>query len=76
MFNKILTGFANELCKACFFYKMETLIFFENKGGRRGGIRTPNRRIWSPLLYQLELHARKKLKNKALITIKRQGCIF
>src|SRR4051812_13876176 len=27
--------------------------FFMNKFGRRGGTRTPNRRFWRPLLYQL-----------------------
>lgn len=30
----------------------------ENRSpGRPGGIRTPNTRIWSPVLYQLELLA-------------------
>ena len=28
-----------------------------NKSGRPGGIRTPSPRIWSPMLYQLELLA-------------------
>ena len=33
-------------------------IMKENqKDGRPGGIRTPNTRIWSPMLYQLELLA-------------------
>ena len=36
----------------------KTLLFFRGKSGAPGGIRTPDRRVRSPVLYPAELQAR------------------
>lgn len=48
-FISLFTSFKN-----VFTFSIAFIAFFS---GRPGGTRTPNERIWSPLLYQLELQA-------------------